>query len=93
MDQKFNFGGHIGYGDSYLDLLFSVFKVSNEMQLQNLSSAFIHKNKSLLSATSLLSRSLMAYNTTATLDKLSCTNYVDFGKCQGRFGRISWSKK
>ena len=93
MDQKFNFGGHIGYEDSYLDLLFSIFKMSNEMQLQNLSSAFIHKNKSLLSATSLLSRSLMAYNTTATLEKLSGTDYVDFGKCQGRFERISWSKK
>ena len=34
----------------------------------------------------------MAYNTTATLDKLACTNYVDFGKCQDRFGRITWSK-
>ena len=35
----------------------------------------------------------MAYNTTATLDKLAWTDYVDFGKCQDRFGRISWSKK
>ena len=34
----------------------------------------------------------MAYNTTASLDKLTCTNYVDFGKCQDRFERISWSK-
>ena len=34
----------------------------------------------------------MAYNTTETLDKLACTDYVDFGKCQDRFGRISWSK-
>ena len=34
----------------------------------------------------------MAYNTTETLDKLTCTDYVDFGKCQDRFGRISWSK-
>ena len=33
----------------------------------------------------------MAFNTTATLDKLACTDYVDFGKCQDRFGRISWS--
>ena len=31
-------------------------------------------------------------NTTATLDKLACTDYVDFGKCQDRFGQISWSK-
>ena len=34
----------------------------------------------------------MAYNTTASLEKLTCTNYVDFGKCQDRFGRFSWSK-
>ena len=34
----------------------------------------------------------MTYNTTATLDKLVCTDYVFFGKCQDRFGRISWSK-
>ena len=35
----------------------------------------------------------MAYNTTASLHKLTCTDYVDFGKCQGRCGRISLSKK
>ena len=34
----------------------------------------------------------MAYNTTASLDKLTCTDYMDFGKCQDRFGRFSWSK-
>ena len=34
----------------------------------------------------------MAYNTAATLDKLVCTDYVDFGKCQDRFGRSLWSK-
>ena len=65
---------------------------SNEMQLQNHSSTFINKNKSLASATSILSCSHMAYNTTASLHKLTCTNYVDFGKCQDRFGRFSWSK-
>ena len=35
----------------------------------------------------------MAYNTTETLDKLACTDYVDFGKSQERFGCFSWSKK
>ena len=35
----------------------------------------------------------MAYNTTASLDKLTCTDYVDFGNCQDRLGRFSWSKK
>ena len=34
----------------------------------------------------------MAYNTTASLNKLTCIDYVDFGKCQDRFGRFSWSK-
>ena len=34
----------------------------------------------------------MAYNTTTTLDKLARTNYVDFGKCQERIGRFSWTK-
>ena len=34
----------------------------------------------------------MAYNTTATLDKLACADYVDFGKCQERFGQFSWTK-
>ena len=33
----------------------------------------------------------MAYNTTASLDNLTCTNYVDFGKCQDRFGQFCWS--
>ena len=34
----------------------------------------------------------MAYNTTASLDKLTCTNYVSFSICQDRFGGFSWSK-
>ena len=34
----------------------------------------------------------MAYNFIATLNKLACTDYVDFGKCQDSFGWISWSK-
>ena len=53
---------------------------------------YFSKINSLLSATSLLSRSPLAYNTTDTLDKLACTDYVDFRKCQDRFGQSSWSK-
>ena len=34
----------------------------------------------------------MASNTTASLDKLIRTNYVNFGKCQDRFGRFPWTK-
>ena len=33
----------------------------------------------------------MTYNTTAYLDELTCTDYVDFGKYQDRFGRYSLS--
>ena len=66
--------------------------ISNEMQLQNHSLTFFHKNKSLPSATSILSRSPKACNTTASLDKLTCTDYVDFGKCQDRYGQLSRSK-
>ena len=66
--------------------------IKNDMQLQNQSSILIPRNKSVLSATSFLSRSPMAYNFTASLDKLSFTDYVDFGKCQDRFGHFSWSR-
>ena len=68
--------------------------ISNEMQLQKHSLTFIHKNKLLLSATSILSRSPMPYNSTASMDleKLICFDYVDFGKYQERFGQISWTK-
>ena len=34
----------------------------------------------------------MAYNTTDSLDKLACTDYVNFGNSQDRFGRFSWTK-
>ena len=51
-----------------------------------------YKINSLLSATSILSRSPMAYNITETLDKMACTDYVDFGKSQDRFGQFFWSR-
>ena len=66
--------------------------LSSDASLQNPSIIFIHKNKGNHSATTILSQSLMAYNTTVSLDKLTCTNYVVFGKCQDRFGQCSWSK-
>ena len=67
--------------------------MNNEMQHQNHCLTFFHKNKSILSATSILSCSPMAYNTTTSLDKLIFTDYVDFGKCEDRFGRFPWSKR
>ena len=51
------------------------------------------KVNSLLSATNILSRSPMACNTTASLDKLTCTDYVDFGKSSDRFGRFFLEQK
>ena len=33
----------------------------------------------------------MAYNTTASLDNLTCTHYVDFGEYQDRYGQFSCS--
>ena len=62
------------------------------MQLQNHSLTFIHKNESRLLATSILSRLPMAYNTTASLGTLTCTDYLAFGKSQDRCGQFSWSK-
>ena len=66
--------------------------ISNQMQLQSHSLTFIHKNKSLILATSILCRSHKAYINTASLDKLTCTNSVDFGKGQDSFGRAFGSK-
>ena len=34
----------------------------------------------------------MACNTTASLGNLTCTDYVEFRKCQDRFVRFFWSK-
>ena len=64
--------------------------MSNEMQLQ--SHSLTITKKTLPSATSISSRSTMAYNTTTSFDKLTCTDFVDFGNCQDKFGRLSWSK-
>ena len=55
-------------------------------------SFFNFHSLNLLSATSILSRSPVPYNTTETLDKLTRTDYVDFDKCQDRFGQFSWTK-
>ena len=34
----------------------------------------------------------MAYNTIVSWDKLTCTDFADFGKCQDRFAQFSRSK-
>ena len=63
------------------------------MQLQKHFLTFNNKTISLLSTTSIPSRSPMGYNTTASFDKPTGTDHVDFGKSQDRFGQFSWSKK
>ena len=50
------------------------------------------KINSVLSAKSNLSGRTMAYNTSATLDKQHCTDYMDFGKTEDRFGQTSSTK-
>ena len=66
--------------------------ISNQLQLLNQSLSFIVRNYSLHSAASILFRSPRAYITTASLNKLTCTDYGDFGKSQGRFGQFSWTR-
>ena len=51
---------------------------SNNVHLQNHSLKFIDKNQSFLLATSVLFGTPVVYETTASLDKLTCTDYVDF---------------
>ena len=48
---------------------------------------------SILSTKSNLSGQTMADKTSPTLDKQTCTDYVDFGECQDRFDQFSWTKK
>ena len=54
--------------------------------------SFLENKVVLLSSPNNKNEPEMACNTTASLDKLSCTDYVDFGKGQDKFGRNSWSK-
>ena len=68
--------------------------ISNNGQRQSHCLTFVVKNESILSASIVLSQrpNFMTYNTTTSLDKLTCTNYVTFGKCQDKFGQFSLSK-
>ena len=67
---------------------------SNNLKHRNHSFTFLHKifhEVPLTSTASILSQrlNLMAYYTTASLEKLKSIDYVDFGKCQERFSRFS----
>ena len=62
------------------------------MQLQNHSLTFINQNTSLPSTANILFCSPTAHNTTTSLDKLICTDFVDVGKCQESFGQFPWSR-
>ena len=85
-------GKNLLIGKCYVTMTKQDANIINELQLQNHSLTFIHNYKSLLSSTSILSRSPMACIVTASLVKLTSTDYVDFGKCQDRFGQFFWSK-
>ena len=63
--------------------------ISNEKQLQNHSLTFIHQSNFQLTPFYLIHPRL---TTLETLDKLTCTDYVDFGKSSDRFGQFSWTK-
>ena len=67
--------------------------LSDNLQHQSYSLTFHLKNKSLLSTTCVLSQrpNLITYKSNAPLNKLTYSNYKDFGKCQDGFGQFSWS--
>ena len=72
--------------------------IGNVLLLQNLSLTFNFKNKQIVSFSyhcfSVLSPQAkpMADNVTASMEKLSCTDYVDLVKSEARFGQFSVSK-
>ena len=61
--------------------------VSQSFQHRSHSLTYFLKSISLLSATSVLSQqpNVMTYNTTASLDKLTSTDFMHFGKYHVRF--------
>ena len=69
--------------------------IGDNVQHQSRSPTFLLKSKSLLSATSVRRQrpNPMTLNTIASMDKLTCTNYVDFEKCQDKVGWFFWSIK
>ena len=60
----------------------------NSFQFLNYLLSFIVRNYSLLSATSVPSRPPMPYKTSASLDKLTCIDYVDFGNSQSNYLKV-----
>ena len=62
--------------------------LSNKVQLQNHPLTIFHKNKSFLSATSILCHSPVAYNNAAPLDKVTCPNCVDVDKSPDRIRQL-----
>ena len=64
--------------------------MSNNLRHQSHSLTSLLKNKSLLSAATILSRQPKptACKTIASLDKLTCNDYINCGNCQDRFGQF-----
>ena len=67
---------------------------SKNLQLRIHLSNFHSQKLITSSANIMLSRQpkTVIYSNANSLDKLNCTHYVDFGKCQDRFGQFAMSK-
>ena len=66
--------------------------IINKFHLVKHSLISIIRKKSHLPVTIIIYRSLIFHNTTAYLNKLTCTDYVDFAKRQHRIKQTSWCK-
>ena len=85
-------GKNLRIWNNYVTMIKKDAYISNEKQLSNHCSTFILKNQ--LASFSYqhsisITHGLQHYR---NFGQLACTDYVDFGKSQDRFGRFSWSK-
>ena len=77
------------FSDSGSKLYTEAFR-GKDLEHQNLPLTSTLRNKVFFSATSMLSQrqNPMARNSTASLDKVTCTNNVDVGKNQSTFAKL-----
>ena len=64
-----------------------------KLQLQNHSPTFLHENISIPSHNSILFHSPIAYNTTASLDKLTCNDYANYANVKTYLDNVLGQKK
>ena len=70
-------------------LLESLFDFANSLQAARFSIFYL----SVISVTKFSAERKLKYNLIASLDKLSCTNLVEFGINEHHFERFFWSQK